>query len=156
MSAENPMPAKSCLLVLGAALALLRFAPTAFSQQSPLPFIAAPSPSPSASAEPPRVEQPPARLRTGPPRIACWAMSSNTKAYGGYYLGGGTASCRGQPRLVTEGTWGWDYQGWLMPRRIFLQWWHGRRYQNGAGAYRIEGPHPLKALSRVREGSEPP
>jgi hypothetical protein len=111
-----------------------------------------------ASAEaPPIVEQPPARLRSGPPRIACWATPSNIKAYFGYYVGGGSAFCRGEPCLATEGTWGWDYRGRCLPQCVFLQWWHGRRYQGGAGAYRIDGPPVLKALSEHRtEGLGPP
>lgn len=116
--------------------------------RSPLPFIAAP-PNVGGSAaggEAPIVEQPPARLRSGPPRIACWACPSNTCAYAGYYLGGGRAWCGSEPRFVTEGTWGWDYHGRCIPQRIFLLWSHGRCYQGGAGAYRIDGPPILKAL----------
>ena len=128
--------------------------------RSPLPYIAAPPNvgSSLASAEAPIVEQPPTRPRSGPPRIACWAHPSNTRAYGGSYIGGGSAAfCRGQPRLLTEGTWGWDYRGYLVPHRVFLQWWHGRRYQGGAGAYRIDGPNLLKALHEHRtEGLGPP
>jgi hypothetical protein len=60
---------------------------------------------------------------------------SDTGSYIGYYVGGG-AACPGEPRFVNEGTWGWDYQGWLFPRRVMLDWWHGRRYQGGSGHYR--------------------
>jgi hypothetical protein len=58
----------------------------------------------------------------------------------GYYVGGGRA-CGGTPRCCTEGTWGWDYQGWVLPRRVLLYWSHGRRYQGGIGAYKTDGPH---------------
>ncbi len=51
--------------------------------------------------------------------------------------------CRGQPRCVSDGTWGWDYHGCLIPQRVFLQWWPGR-YQGGSGAYKIDGPHLLQ------------
>jgi hypothetical protein len=149
------MPAKYRLATLGVILTTSLLVPTAAGQQSGLPFIAAPGPSTATSAEPPRIEQPPARLRSGPPPIACWAVPSNTPSYCGGYIGGG-AVCHGQPRMVAEGTWGWDYQGCLIPQRVFLQWWHGRCYQNGAGAYRIEGPRLLKALHQHHEGSEPP
>jgi hypothetical protein len=127
--------------------------------RSPLPFIAAPPNvgGSAAGSEAPIVEQPLARLRIGPPRIACWASPSNTCAYAGYYLGGGYAFCRGQPRFVTEGTWGWDYHGYWLPQRIFLQWSRGRFYQGGAGAYRIDGPPILKLLEeRRQERSAPP
>jgi hypothetical protein len=60
--------------------------------------------------------------------------------YIGYYVGGGATWLRkGDAPLADEGTWGWDYQGWL-PRRVKLNWWHGRRYQGGVGAYRTDGP----------------
>jgi hypothetical protein len=81
-----------------------------------------------------------------PPRVACWSPPSDTGSYCGYYVGGGSA-CRGQPRTPAEGTWGWDYHGCLLPQRLLLQWWHGRRYQGGSGAYKIDGPH-LSELAR--------
>jgi hypothetical protein len=28
----------------------------------------------------------------------------------------------------------------LIPRRVTLEWWHGRRYQGGTGAYQSDGP----------------
>ena len=27
-----------------------------------------------------------------------------------------------------------------MPRRVWLDWTHGRRYQGGSGSYRTDGP----------------
>lgn len=118
---------------------------------SPLPAIAAPPNvgSSAAGSEPPIVERPPARLRSGPPRIACWATPSITNAYAGRYIGGGNLFCFGQPRLATEGTWGWDYRGSCLLRQfVFLRWWHGRFRQGGTGAYRVDGPNILKALER--------
>jgi hypothetical protein len=70
-----------------------------------------------------------------PQSIRLLAVPSDTGAYVGYYVGGG-APCRGESRHANEGTWGWDYHGWLMPRLIDLGWWHGRRYQAGGGNYR--------------------
>ena len=59
----------------------------------------------------------------------------------GYYVGGGAAWGRhSEGRYPDEGTWGWDYQGWIIRRRVILNWWHGRRYQGGVGAYKTEGP----------------
>jgi hypothetical protein len=33
-----------------------------------------------------------------------------------------------------------------------LGWWHGRRSQGGAGAYKIDGPRPVEALERKKVG----
>jgi hypothetical protein len=157
---EKRMRIRPIVCVVGVVLtaALAATSGRAQSARSPLPYIAAPSNvgSSRASSDPPVVEQPPARLRSGPPSIACWAHPSNTKAYCGYYVGGGSVGCRGQPRLATEGTWGWDYHGCWLPQRVFLQWWHGRCSQGGAGAYRVDGPHPLKTLREHAEGRGPP
>ena|ERR1051325_5330007 len=73
-------------------------------------------------------------------------IPSDTGHYRGYYIGGGALNLhKAEPRYLDEGTWGWDYQGWLLPRRIVLGWCHGRRYQDGSGAYRTDSPiflHP--------------
>lgn len=72
-------------------------------------------------------------------------MPSETKGNVGYHVGGGNPFPHlAEPRTPDEGTWGWDYQGWHLPRRIITGWWHGRRYQGGAGAYKTDGPklHP--------------
>ena len=67
----------------------------------------------------------------------------------GYYVGGGAATYRhSDGPLADEGTWGWDYQGWLIKRRVILNWWHGRRYQGGVGAYKTDGPK-LKEVERM-------
>jgi hypothetical protein len=77
--------------------------------------------------------------RAGCPQdVACWAVPSDTGHYIGYYVGGG-APCHGDAPCPDEGTWGWDYRGLLIPKNIVLGWWHGRRYQNGIGAYRVNG-----------------
>jgi hypothetical protein len=66
----------------------------------------------------------------------------------GYLVGGGCPfPHRAEAPTPAEGTWGWDYQGWWLPRRVILGWWHGRRSQGGTGAYRTDGPkviHPLE------------
>jgi hypothetical protein len=80
--------------------------------------------------------------------VAKRARPSDDHRYTGYYVGGGAASPHGDPRGVSEGTWGWDYQGGLLPRRVSLNWWHGRRTQGGTGAYKTDGPHVWK---RIRE-----
>jgi len=72
--------------------------------------------------------------------VAWYARPSETPAYTGYYVGGGSAF-GGSCRTPEEGTWGWDYQSYLLPRRVVLYWSHGRRYQGGTGAYRTDGPH---------------
>jgi hypothetical protein len=68
-----------------------------------------------------------------------FAIPSNTKYYGGYQVGGGAAIGGAGPTLE-EGVWGWDYSGILFPKRIALNWSHGKRYQGGTGAYRTDGP----------------
>lgn len=85
-----------------------------------------------------------AQQRAGcPNKVACYAHPSETTAYVGYRVGGGSPCYGGHPSPA-EGTWGWDYQGCLFPRRVFLCWWHGRCYQGGTGAYKTDGPklHP--------------
>ncbi len=85
--------------------------------------------------------QDPGMCRAGcPQNIRCWAVPSETRAYDGYYVGGGVA-CGGSRRHCDEGTWGWDYEGWLLPHRVVLYWSHGRRYQGGTGAYKANGPN---------------
>lgn len=78
--------------------------------------------------------------------VAWYALPSNTTAYVGYYVGGG-AACLGEARHVSEGTWGWDYQGCLFLRRVGLDWWHGRRYQDGIGRYRTVSKPDLASPS---------
>jgi hypothetical protein len=85
--------------------------------------------------------------------VACWAVPGRTHAYDGYYVGGGAVVC-GQPRCANEGTWGWDYEGCLFRRRVWLQWNHGKRYQGGQGAYKTDGP-PLPNLFAVPPPSSP-
>jgi hypothetical protein len=59
----------------------------------------------------------------------------------GHYVGGGGGGPLHQadPRCRHEGTWGWDYVGWY-PRKVFLGWNHGRRYQGGTAYYRTDPP----------------
>ena len=63
-----------------------------------------------------------------------------TRAYDGYYVGGGAVHHGDGPRFPTDGTWGWDYFGRHFDRRVDLGWWHGRRYQAGGGKYTTDGP----------------
>jgi hypothetical protein len=78
-----------------------------------------------------------------------WTLPSDTGRLIGYHVGGGALPRFGEPRYGDEGTWGWDYQG-ILPRRVMLNWWHGRRYQGGAGAYRTEGPHLYRHDEKAR------
>jgi hypothetical protein len=71
--------------------------------------------------------------------VAWYAHPSETPAYTGYYVGGGSA-CGGSCHRPEEGTWGWDYKTYFLPRRVVLYWSRGR-YQGGTGAYRTDGPH---------------
>jgi len=76
-----------------------------------------------------------------PDCISKCARPSVTPAYVGYYVGGGAVGPKAEPPLASDGTWGWDYQGGWFRRRVILNWWHGRRYQGGIGAYKTDGPH---------------
>lgn len=67
------------------------------------------------------------------------AIPSNTRHYGGYWVGGGLP-VTGDGPFLDEGTFGWDYFGILFNKRIALNWSHGRRYQGGTGAYKTDGP----------------
>jgi hypothetical protein len=76
-----------------------------------------------------------------PLAVSRWAIPSDTGSYVGYLVGGGNPFCRcAEPPYRDEGTFGWDYRGWLFPRRVILGWWHGR-YQGGTGTYRTDGAH---------------
>lgn len=70
-----------------------------------------------------------------------WNLPSETRGYVGYPVGGGSPRLlRGDPPTAEEGTWGWDYRGFAFPRKVILNWWHGKRYQGGTGAYKTDGP----------------
>src|SRR5688572_4212019 len=67
-----------------------------------------------------------------PLEISKHARPSDDGRYVGYYVGGGAAWFRrSDPPFVDEGTWGWDFYGGHIRRRVILNWWHGRRYQGG-------------------------
>lgn len=110
------------------------------SVRAQIPEIASPTATVAVPETPPRREQPGRPRPPGPPRVACWAVPSNTASYCGYYCGGGGWLCFGGPRCAAEGVWGWDYHGCLYPRRIRLLWNRHCR-QGGVGAYKIDGPH---------------
>ncbi|MGH6908091.1 MAG: hypothetical protein ACREDX_09575, partial [Aestuariivirga sp.] len=73
--------------------------------------------------------------------IARWAIPSDNGTHTANRIGGG-CPCpkKAEGTYTDEGTWGWDYQGNWFKRRTLLGWWHGRRYQGGAGAYKTDGP----------------
>jgi hypothetical protein len=67
------------------------------------------------------------------------AVASNHPHFWGWWVGGGTA-IGGEGPCENDGTWGWDYEGGIYSRRVWLNWSHGRRYQGGTGAYKTDGP----------------
>jgi hypothetical protein len=88
-----------------------------------------------------------------PSLVSPLAQPSETKGEIGYEVGGGAVPCRGkgEERCAEEGTWGWDYEGHLLPAKINLGWWHGARQQGGSGAYRTDGPRPIQAWEQKKE-----
>ena len=80
------------------------------------------------------------------------ALPSDTGNYVGYQVGGGCSRPRqAEPGGPDEGTWGWDYSGWLIHRRVMSGWWHGRRDQGGSGAYQTDGPRLYQEAGRGGE-----
>lgn len=78
--------------------------------------------------------------RAGRPfEVKVLAAPSNTRNYGGYYVGGGNAFLAGGPRPIDQGTWGWDYGGFFKPNLVKLGWNQGNRYQSGTGRYKTAG-----------------
>ena len=73
--------------------------------------------------------------------------------YTGGYVGGGRLLLFRKNldgRLAeTDGTWGYDYTLFnRRPGRIFLNWWHGRPVEPGAGTYDPDGVHVPDPVSR--------
>ncbi len=106
------------------------------------------------------------QARAGYPlAISGHAAPTRTPAYLGYYVGGGGGGFHaGDVRRVNEGTFGWDYQGFHLPRNVDLGWNHGRREQAGTGSYapdRIESTDSIGFVinglrRRTREGTSEP
>jgi hypothetical protein len=92
--------------------------------------------------------------------VSAHASPSNTPAYDGGYVGGG-GSHHGEARGPSEGTWGWDYVGTHLPRRVFLRWAHGGPAQDGNPYYLADFPRyrdPVRGAAtvtrRLHEGGE--
>lgn len=75
--------------------------------------------------------------RAGCPNyVAKYARAPYGDKYCGYYVGGGAAFSRhSESRYVDEGTFGMDYRLWK--QRIALDWYHGRKYQDGRGQFEM-------------------
>jgi hypothetical protein len=82
------------------------------------------------------------------------AGPSNTPAYQGGYVGGGAGSSYGgNVRRPAEGTFGWDYVGNHLSRRVFPGWSHGRRAHGGAvPPYVTDGPRYHDPIGRLVTG----
>jgi hypothetical protein len=84
--------------------------------------------------------------RAGNPQcISPLAKPTESPREFGYYVGGGARerSRHADHRLPSEGVWGTDYLGILIPKHVNLGWWHGRRAQGGSGSYGTDGPRVL-------------
>ena len=92
-----------------------------------------------AYAHPPVVDDD--RRAGHPQEVSRFARPVDVSRSVGYMIGGGAVNRhKADPPGSADGTWGWDYSGWLIHRRVDLGWWHGRRYQGGSGAYKTDGP----------------
>jgi hypothetical protein len=95
------------------------------------------SPAPGAPRSIPHTDD-----RAGHPRVVSpLAHPTRSPNYQSGYVGGGVA-WGGDARYSEEGTWGRDYTGSVLPRRVFLRWGHGRSAQGGTGSYATDG-HPV-------------
>ena len=86
-----------------------------------------------------------------PTRVARWARWTYDRDYVGYYVGGGAKAHAGESRCIREGVWGVDYRPVLpgFRRGVVLNWWHGRRYQDGGGTYEPDHANqPFKSFLR--------
>lgn len=79
-----------------------------------------------------------------PEQIKRHALTQEEEYNVGHPIGGGAPrffskifSKKEDPSL-DEGTWGWDYAGRWFPSQVALDWWHGRRFQSGEGAYKVD------------------
>lgn len=83
------------------------------------------------------------------------APSVNARRYSGGYTGGGAATLGKPRRVYQDGTWGVDYHGWPLHRRIWLGWRHGRHERESNKGYEAEGPrivHAVKERLHSRRG----
>ena len=81
------------------------------------------------------------RRAGSPQEVSRFARPADSSRSIGYAVGGGAVNRRkAESPTAAEGTWGWDYSGGLIRRRVDLGWWHGRRSQGGTGAYKTDGP----------------
>src|SRR5262249_3232137 len=79
-------------------------------------------------------------VRAGcPAQVSPCAQPSDTGNYIGYQVGGGAPICGSGP-CASDSTWGWDYEGHLLPSNVALGWWYGQKDQGGTGAYKTDGP----------------
>jgi hypothetical protein len=138
------MRAVRVLFVSSLLVAVVDIAPSCGTVSRPCHAGDPANPQPGPLARRVMCNRPKGHARAGwPLSIACWASPSNTPHYCGGYVGGDTA-IGGCPPTAEQGTWGWDYRGLYLPKRIWLGWSNGARQQGGAGAYRTDGPHFLK------------
>lgn len=70
-----------------------------------------------------------------------FARAPRDDRYAGYYVGGSRPFFGEGRDTATEGTWGWDYSGFLIPKRIALQWNHGARKPGPQGTYATDRHH---------------
>lgn len=80
-----------------------------------------------------------------------WARRQIECDYTGYYVGGGAAIGRTRGRCPDEGTWGWDYAGCRLKRKVRLDWFCRDREQAGEGQYEPDGPRVVESIKHRLE-----
>ena len=88
----------------------------------------------------------PFRRAGNPQCVSRLARPTESPHEEGYFMGGGARERSGKSheRLPTEGVWGTDYAGLVIPKHTQLRWWHGQRPQGGTGSYGTDGPRLVR------------
>lgn len=71
-----------------------------------------------------------------------WAKPTITSHYKAGWIGGSAFGKRGEPRQPNEGTWGLDYTGHYIPKKVFLGWWHRPTKEQGDYDRQYYTEHP--------------
>jgi len=89
-----------------------------------------------------------------PHHVSHRARPSYDSHYTGYYVGGGGSLFNGGGfrHRRKEGTWGWDYQGWGLKRRVQLLFSRGRLDQDGDAQYQQDHTEEIPNVFGIKYG----